>query len=83
MTTLAIEIIQKASALTPSEQIEIAMRLLQQAHDQVGLSAQRYSWLAIGGTAPYPLAGEDAQDWVSRSREADDRARLIQWAERK
>src|SRR5437016_4832195 len=32
----------------------------------------RRRWADIAGSAPYPLAGEDAQTWVSRSRQEDD-----------
>ena len=31
------------------------------------------AWQEIAGKAPYPLLGEDAQDWISRSRREDDR----------
>lgn len=32
----------------------------------------RRRWAEIAGKAPYPLAGEDAQAWVSRTRREAD-----------
>jgi hypothetical protein len=40
---------------------------------------KRYSWLAIAGIAPNLLAGEDAQEWVSRTRREGDERRRKQW----
>jgi len=39
----------------------------------------RRKWGEIAGTAPYPLVGEDAQDWVSRTRLEGDQERQAQW----
>jgi hypothetical protein len=39
----------------------------------------RRKWGEIAGTAPYPLVGEDAQVWVSRTRLEDDQERQLQW----
>ena len=44
-----------------------------------GLEDQRQvrkgrKWSEIAGTAPYPLVGEDAQQWVNRIREESDLA---------
>jgi hypothetical protein len=32
-------------------------------------STPKLNWLDIAGIAPYPLLGEDAQEWVSRTRQ--------------
>lgn len=32
----------------------------------------RRRWAEIAGKAPYPLTGEDAQEWVSRTRREAD-----------
>lgn len=35
------------------------------------------TWKDLRGKAPYPLCGEDAQEWVSRTRrESDERRRV-------
>jgi hypothetical protein len=44
-----------------------------------GESGERYDWMAIEGIAPGLLAGEDAQDWVSRTRQESDDHREQQW----
>ncbi|MDQ1326877.1 MAG: hypothetical protein QG641_157, partial [Candidatus Poribacteria bacterium] len=36
---------------------------------------QRRKWSEICGLVPYPLFGEDAQDWVSRTRHESDEYR--------
>ncbi len=36
-------------------------------------------WQDVAGLAPYPLTGEDAQDWVSRTRKEGDEEREKQW----
>ena len=33
---------------------------------------RRHPWRELAGKAPYPLLGEDAQTWVSRSRHEDE-----------
>jgi hypothetical protein len=40
----------------------------------------RPKWHKIAGQATYPLAGEDAQDWVSRLRTETDSQREQQWS---
>ncbi|OQY47425.1 MAG: hypothetical protein B6242_05070 [Anaerolineaceae bacterium 4572_78] len=39
-----------------------------------------YAWTDIAGTAPYPMFGEDAQAWVSRTRQEDTEIRESQWS---
>ena len=38
-------------------------------------SGTRYDWMSVAGIAPGLLAGEDAQEWVSRSRRESDEHR--------
>jgi hypothetical protein len=44
-----------------------------------GESGERYDWMAIEGIAPDLLDGEDAQEWVSRTRQESDDHREEQW----
>ena len=69
MSTTILELVKQAEQLSISEQIELAMRLMQNARAAIDMDATRYSWIEVAGTAPYPLAGEDAQTWVTRTRE--------------
>ncbi|HOF86564.1 MAG TPA: hypothetical protein PLZ36_00490 [Armatimonadota bacterium] len=68
-------ILKQAEALSPEERQE----LLDQLHEQVAADhravGQRISLLDIAGIAPYPLLGEDAQEWVSRTRREGDEHR--------
>jgi predicted transcriptional regulator len=40
-----------------------------------------HSWSEIAGAAAYPMTGEDAQDWVTRTRREGDehRERALRW----
>jgi len=44
-----------------------------------GEAGERYDWMAMEGIAPDLLAGEDAQEWVSRTRQESDDHREQQW----
>ncbi len=69
-----IEIIKQVESLT----IEDQMALITHLQEQVQRTQQdrpRKSWHDIQGTAPYPMVGEDAQEWVTRTRREGDEAR--------
>jgi hypothetical protein len=68
----------QSGRLTPDEQLALATRLIERARK--GAPAPlRHKWSEICGLFPYPLAGEDAQAWVSRTRRAGDDRREQQW----
>jgi hypothetical protein len=46
---------------------------------EAGVSPRR--WLDVAGSAPYPLFGEDAQAWVSRTRRTGGDEREKYWSE--
>ncbi|MCS6950908.1 MAG: hypothetical protein NZ520_10650 [bacterium] len=63
------KILQEVDQLTTEEVAELINRL------QVRLktsTSHRRRWAEIAGKAPYPLTGEDAQTWVSRTRREAD-----------
>ncbi len=72
-------IIRDAQDLSPQEQLKLAAHLLEQASQALSNQAPRRKWSEIAGLAPYPLAGEDAQAWVSRTRSEADDMRARQW----
>ena len=78
-SSAVLELARQAEQLSVSEQIELAMWLMQNVRAAAGVDSPRYSWTEVAGIAPYPLAGEDAQAWVSRTREEGDRDREQQW----
>jgi hypothetical protein len=45
------------------------------AHEEGEKLRRRHSWKDAIGIAPYPLCGEDAQEWVSRTRRESDEHR--------
>jgi hypothetical protein len=62
-----------AAKLPPADRRTLAERLLRGLPTQETGQAPLH-WADIRGALDYPACGEDAQEWVSRSRqEADDR----------
>ena len=80
MTMSALnELIQKADTLTPDEQLRLIAHLAERVRATRSVSKPRRKWREIRGIAPYPLVGEDAQVWVSRSRREGTEHRERQW----
>ncbi|MBM4031117.1 MAG: hypothetical protein FJ291_04950 [Planctomycetes bacterium] len=50
----------------------------ERVYDEVE-SGERYDWMEMEGIAPDLMGGEDAQDWVSRTRQESDDHRQQQW----
>ena len=70
-----MEIMQRAERLDVDEQLRLITYLANLARRGADGSPVPRSWLEIAGTAPYPLCGEDAQEWVSRTRREGDERR--------
>lgn len=82
MISTVNEILNQAKILSSDEQLILAAMLIGEARQQSKPHRQQRKWLDVVGAAPYPLAGEDAQDWVIRNREeGEDRER--QWSREK
>ena len=75
MATDTLDMMMKQSgSLTVDERLRLIAYLAEQArmeHPQT----QRRKWREIRGIAPYPLVGEDAQAWVTRTRQESDEER--------
>ena len=66
-------ICKQADQLTPDEQLQLVTYLEDKVRAAYLTAKPRRKWAEIRGAAPYPLLGEDAQAWVSRTRrEADE-----------
>ena len=78
MTTAVSEILKQAEPLSTDEQLILAAMLIEQARKKAAPS-ERYKWLDVMGAAPYPLVGEDAQAWITRTRQEGDDERERQW----
>jgi len=68
-------IIKEVDSLSVQEQLHLATHLLEQASRALPPTTLRRKWREIRGIAPYPLVGEDAQTWVSRTRRESDESR--------
>ena len=76
MTSTALaEIIRRAEALSPDEQLQLIEHLATKVRLAYASPHQGRDWLEAEGIAPYPLVGEDAQAWVSRTRREGDERR--------
>lgn len=76
MSPLLQQILQDIEQLTPEEQIEVLNHTAEHLKRRTATdhSPQR-KWLDMAGTMPYPLMGEDAQVWVTRTRQESQEQR--------
>ncbi len=63
--------------LSADERKELAERLASESAPANG--PRRRQWREIQGILAYPVCGEDAQEWVSRSRRESDERREQPW----
>ena len=70
-----------AARLSPTEQEQLAKRLLRGSAAPEAAAEQNapFDWQSIRGVAPDLLAGEDAQQWITRTRREADEHRERQW----
>jgi hypothetical protein len=61
-----------AAQLPPAERRQLAETILRDLEAAGPTAARRRSWREIRGSVPYRLCDEDAQAWVSRSRQESD-----------
>ena len=73
------QIAKQAETLSSEEQLTLAAILLERVRRNFAVTKAPHRWLDAMGVAPYPLAGEDAQAWVTRSRNEGDAERKSQW----
>jgi hypothetical protein len=66
-------IMQQAEQLSADEQLQLLVRLAERLRwSYVPAVPQLPAWDGLRGLAPYPFLGEDAQAWVSRSRQESE-----------
>jgi hypothetical protein len=70
-----------AAQLPLAEQKKLAERLLGETEKSTTdlAESRRRLWREIRGIVAYPMCGEDAQAWVSRTRGEADEQRELQW----
>jgi hypothetical protein len=80
METQALkEIKKKTEILTVEENLELIAHIVGKIRKIRAESVKRRKWSEIYGIAPYPLVGEDAQTWVTRTRHEANTNREKKW----
>lgn len=74
MTVETLErLLEQVDALTADEQLRLAGYLVERARGICRAIQPGRKWRTLRGIVCYPILGEDAQTWVSRTRrEADE-----------
>lgn len=75
---MSVELVQElkrqAESLSPAEKLDLGEYLVAQAQEPEP-DAHPLRWSDVRGLVEYPMLGEDAQAWVSRTRAESDEAR--------
>lgn len=80
MYALAVEtLVRQAETLSIEDQLLLMARLAENMRQQWQPTATRRKWREIRGIVQAPMVGEDAQAWVSRTRQEGEQARELQW----
>ncbi len=66
------QVLRDAEHLSPEEQRELVEALLQRLRVRELPDGEAPRIEDLAGTAPYPLCGEDAQEYISRMRDEWD-----------
>ena len=69
------KILSEIEQLTPQEQLSVMGHLVERIKKHINQAQPKRKWNDLKGMAPYPLLGEDAQEWVSRTRQEGDKHR--------
>lgn len=82
MITAVKEILRQADTLSTDEQLALASILIERARKKAAPQPGTRKWLDVMGASPYPMVGEDAQGWVTRTRQEGEE-RDQQWSHEK
>ncbi|MEA5507756.1 hypothetical protein VB735_32640 [Halotia wernerae UHCC 0503] len=69
------KILNEIEQLTPEEQLTVMGHLVERVKKHITQAQPKRKWSDLKGMAAYPLLGEDAQEWVSRTRREGDEHR--------
>ena len=75
MSPLLEHLLQQVEQLTPEDRLELIRQIAQGLKQSEVVVRAKPRWSDLKGMAPYPMMGEDAQDWVSRTRREGDEHR--------
>lgn len=71
------EVMQKALALSLAERLKLIDELNQRIRAEEAINGDRPRWEDYAGSFSYPMCGEDAQEWVARTRMESDEIRRV------
>lgn len=80
MSVQLLDLLTKQSEqLTADEQLTLAMRLIDRFRQgtHAEQKVQKLKWRDLQGSLPRPVTGEDAQAWVTRTRQEGDERRSL------
>jgi len=73
MSPLLQQVLQQVEQLALEERLELIQQVAEGLKKSGAIAHPKSRWSDLKGLAPYPMMGEDAQEWVSRTRrEADE-----------
>jgi hypothetical protein len=67
------DLARRAAMLTTDEKLQLAALLIEQAREGKPSTAHASGWRDLRARLAEPALGEDAQHWVSRTRQEGDR----------
>ena len=73
------QILRQVRALTQEDQLQLAAAIISGIRLNDGPSPKPLKWMDLKGTLPYPALGEDAQEYITRTRQESDDDRERQW----
>ena len=80
MADITLEsVLEQAEQLPPADQLRLVAILADLTRQRLPETDTGYSWLSLKGRTAYPLFGEEAQDWGSRTRRDGTESRESQW----
>jgi hypothetical protein len=83
MSTLTYkDLLEQIDTLQVEEKLRLAAYLLEGARRGLAQDKPDRKWADVCGLYPYPMLGEDAQTWVTRTRRDGDEQRQVQWKDR-
>ena len=69
MSPLLAQVLREIEQLSPEEQLQVISQTTELLKRQTATHGKpQRKWLDLAGTAPYPMMGEDAQEWVNELR---------------
>jgi len=76
MTTTPYEdVLRLAEGLSLDDRLRLIADLASESRNAISVAEPQFTWIDLLGSVPHPALGEDAQAWVSRTRQESDDVR--------